>query len=89
MNPTNKKYYKFYGDMPPLVPGIRYSMQEYSEVSGVSVKCLNNRRSRYKNPPIDNDFLKPVYTREPCTLESEADVFSDSWLRKKLTTCTG
>lgn len=80
----NTKYHTFYGDLPPLVTGEKYTLREYSEVSGVSLKCLSNRRARYKNPPIDNDFLKPVYTREPCTLESEIDVFSDSWLRRKL-----
>ena len=84
MSTYNTKYHKFYGDMPPLVTGESYSLREYSEVSGVSIKCLSNRRSRYKNPPIDNDFLQAVYTREPCTLESEIDLISDSWLRRKL-----
>jgi len=84
MNPPNIKYYKFYGDSPDLVTGEKYPMKKYAEVSGISAKRLNNRRRRHKNPPIDDAFLLDLYVREAHTLESETDVVSDSWLRRKL-----
>ena len=84
MTTHNTQYYKFYGTSPDLVTGEKYPMRKYAEVSGISAKRLNNRRRRHKNPPIDDAFLQDVYVREAHTLESEVDVLSDSWLRRKL-----
>lgn len=85
------KSFRLAGNYRDLVKGQHYTTSELSVSSGINLKVLSERLARRgKRDMVYPKDLDPVgdYRSTAYCLETDADIFSMSWLRKPITKCS-
>ena len=85
------KSFRLAGNYRDLVKGQQYTTTELSVSSGINLKTLRERLARRgKRDMVFPKDLDPVgeYRSTAYRLETDADIFSMSWLRRPITKCS-